>query len=152
MDFLINQMKPTMLEKAIRIALDAHAGQTDKAGREYILHPLRVMMKMDTQKEMIAAVLHDVVEDSSITLADLESYGFESDILEAVSCLTRDPDNETYDQSMARIKQNVLARKVKLADLTDNMDVTRIRKMKKEDLARLKKYNRAWHDLTTTGR
>jgi len=65
-----------MLEKAIQCAVKAHAGQKDKAGAPYILHPLRIMMKMDNQAGMIAAVLHDVVEDSSVTLADLCAEGF----------------------------------------------------------------------------
>ncbi len=135
------------LEQAIRIALKAHAGQKDKAGLDYILHPLRVMMTMKSQEERITAVLHDVVEDSSWTFEALSAEGFSRNVLDALACLTRDPDNESYKQTMNKIKRNALALKVKLADLEDNMDVRRLSTMSDEDLARLKKYNRAWHTL-----
>ncbi len=141
----------TLLERAIRIALKAHAGQKDKAGLDYILHPLRVMMTMDTPEEKITAVLHDVVEDSIWTLGALSEEGFSKTVLEALRCLTRDPDKLSYEETIDKIKSNALALKVKLADLEDNMDVRRLKEMTDVDLARLKKYNQAWHTLNDTG-
>lgn len=142
-------MKPemTMLEKAISIALKAHTGQKDKAGLDYILHPLRVMMKMKTEQQMITAVLHDVIEDSATTVADLENEGISHEIVKAVKCLTRDEKNETYDQRIEIISRNPLALAVKLADIEDNMDLRRLVGITPDDEMRLKKYNAAWHKL-----
>lgn len=136
------------LELAIQIAIEAHAGQKDKAGNEYILHCLRVMLKMDTTEEMIAAVLHDVVEDSPLSVNDLETSGFSPKVLEAVDLLTKDVENESYEQSIEKVKKSPLAVKIKLADLEDNMDTKRISNMTQEDIDRLEKYHKAWDVLT----
>jgi (p)ppGpp synthase/HD superfamily hydrolase len=141
--------KPTLLEKAIQIALDVHTGQKDKAGLEYVLHPLRVMQKMETPEQMITAILHDVIEDSQLTIEDLATHGFDIKILDAIALLTRDVNKDSYEQSITKIKKNDLAIKVKLADLEDNMNVKRIKEMTNDDLSRLKKYNKAWHELST---
>ena len=97
------------LEKAIFVATQAHASQTDKAGQPYILHPLRLMFRFQIEIEMIVAVMHDVIEDSDITLGDLKSFGFSESILEAIDCLSKQ-DNENYENFISRISQNDLAR------------------------------------------
>jgi (p)ppGpp synthase/HD superfamily hydrolase len=135
------------LEKAILIAADAHLGQRDKAGAPYILHPLRMMMRMESEAAMMAAVLHDVVEDSDWTLEQLRGEGFSEEILQAVDCLTH-RDGETYDEFVERVRANAIASQVKIADLEDNMNVKRIGVMTPKDLARIEKYHRAWRILT----
>jgi len=135
------------LEKAILIAAQAHLGQRDKAGAPYILHPLRMMMRMESEAAMIAAVLHDVVEDSDRTLEQLRGEGFSEEILQAVDCLTS-RDGETYDEFIARVQTSAIARQVKIADLEDNMNVKRIGEITSKDLARIEKYHRAWRALT----
>ncbi len=134
------------LERAILIAAQAHEGQKDKAGAPYILHPLRMMMRMESETAMIAAVLHDVVEDSNWTLDQLRVEGFSDEVLRAVECLTRKND-ESYDQFVARVQTNVVATQVKIADLEDNMNVERIGDLKPNDLTRIEKYHRAWRAL-----
>lgn len=133
-------------EKALAIALCAHQGQKDKAGAPYILHPLRVMMRMETELEMVAAVLHDVVEDSALTVEDLYREGIPEAAVKAVVHLTRG-EGESYDEFIERVKQNEIARKVKLADLEDNMDIRRIARPTEEDLERLEKYRKVWFAL-----
>jgi len=135
------------LEKAIRIAAQAHQGQTDKAGAPYILHLLRVMLRMSSETEMMAAVLHDVVEDTNWTLDDLRKEGFPEEVLQTVHCLTR-KDRESYEEFIERVKGNPIARRVKRADLEDNMDIRRNSNVTEEDIVRLKKYHRAWVKLT----
>lgn len=136
----------TLLEKALAIALRAHQGQKDKAGAPYILHPLRVMLRMETELEMIAAVLHDVVEDSGLTVEDLRREGIPEAALVAVEHLTRRKE-ESYEEFIERVKQNAIACKVKLADLEDNMDIRRLEHLEVKDTQRLDKYLRAWRDL-----
>jgi len=138
-----------LLEKAIQIALEAHAGATDKTGRPYILHPLHLMMQMETEEEMITAVLHDVVEDSSLELSDLEAVGFPESVLKALALLTHDAAAVPYDEYVAAIRGNALARRVKLADLAHNMDVRRLPTLTEKDWGRLQKYRRAWAVLST---
>lgn len=134
-------------EKAIRIAVNAHAGQTDKAGAPYILHPLRIMMKMRDEPAMIVAVLHDVVEDSGCTLDTLRREGFSADIVAAIDHLTR-RKAETYEDVISRVRQNRLAVTVKLADLEDNMNTDRLPQPTEQDRARLARYRDA-HVLLT---
>jgi (p)ppGpp synthase/HD superfamily hydrolase len=135
------------LERAILIAAQAHLGQRDKGGAPYILHPLRMMMRLESEDSMMAAVLHDVVEDSDWTLEQLRGEGFSEEVLQAVDCLTR-RDDESYDEFVARAQANPTARRVKIADLEDNMNVKRIGEMTPKDLARIKEYHRAWRALT----
>lgn len=134
------------LEKAIFIALEAHRNQKDKAGETYILHPLRLMVKMDSETEMTAAVLHDVLEDSSWTPEDLRKEGFSEEVLSVLECLTRRAD-ESYEEFIERLKLNPTACKVKIADLEDNMAMKRISEPTEKDWERLKKYHRAWSVL-----
>lgn len=127
------------LERAIQIAAFAHAGQTDKAGQPYILHPLRVMLRVQTQFERMAAVLHDVVEDSPVTLDELAAEGFPDQVIEAVAALTKRP-GESRLSAARRAASNPIARNVKLADNAENMDLTRIANPSEKDLARLEEY------------
>lgn len=129
------------LAEAIAIAAEAHVKQTDKAGAPYILHPLRVMQRLTTEAEMIVAVLHDVVEDTHWNLEDLRAAGFQDDVLEAIDCLTR-REEETYDDFIERVKSHPLARRIKLADIEDNLNVTRLSEVTDRDVERLRKYHR----------
>lgn len=135
------------LDKAIKIASNTHFGQVDKGGQPYILHPLRLMMKFKNKSEMIIAVLHDVVEDSDYSIDDLKSDGFTTDIIDALSCLTK-KNNEKYDDFISRISTNELASKIKIEDLKDNMDITRLKSVEKNDLERIKKYHRSLRFLS----
>ena len=136
-----------LLERAIAIAVQAHAGQSDRAGKPYILHPLRVMAAMDTDEERIVAVLHDVVEDSDWSLADLRARGFPERLLAALEALTKRP-TEDYEAFIDRVERNELARRVKIADLKDNLDPDRIKNPTARDRARMRKYRRALAQLT----
>lgn len=130
------------LERAIQIAVTAHAGQIDKQGQPYILHPMRVMLSLPEGEERIAGMLHDVVEDTSVTLDDLRNAGFSDSVLDAVRCLTRTPGG-SYADYVVRCKENAIARAVKLADLSDNTRLDRniIRPEKFEsDKRRISKY------------
>ena len=138
------------LERAIEIATSAHRGQLDKAGNDYIGHPLRVMAMGQTTEEKIVGVLHDVVEDTVWTFEQLEAEGFSADIIEALRCLTKQSASEPYDKFIARIKHNPLAVAVKLNDLTDNMDIRRLPYLSDKDIKRLKKYLKAYKQLTGT--
>lgn len=135
------------IEDTIIFATEAHRGQVDKAGVPYILHPLRMMCRQQNDTERIIALLHDVIEDTDYTFDDLRRMGYEEEIIEAVDCLTR-RDDETYEAFIQRIKTNPLARRVKLADLQDNMDLRRIRLLQEHDLERLQRYQNAWYELT----
>ena len=138
-----------MLAKAITIAAQAHLGQIDRVGQPYILHPLRAMFRFKTEAEMIVAVLHDVVEDQpDWDLDRLRQAGFSREIVQAVDHVTR-RDEETYEAFVERTAKNDLARRVKLADLEDNMDVKRLESLTEQDLDRLARYHRAWLRLST---
>jgi (p)ppGpp synthase/HD superfamily hydrolase len=135
------------LERAIAIAAEAHMGQVDKAGAPYILHPLRVMLRVRTAPERIAAVLHDVVEDTPWTLEALAAEGFAPEVLAAVDALTR-REGESYEAFVARAGADPIGRAVKLADLAENMDLTRLEAPSAHDFARLERYRRAVAHLT----
>ncbi len=137
---------PSLLARAIEIAAAAHATQVDKGGAPYVLHPLRMMMKQTTEAAMIAAVLHDVVEDTPWTQEKLRAEGFPQEVLEAVACLTK-REGEDYAAFIARAGANPIARAVKLADLEDNMDLRRIPDPLQKDFDRLAKYRRSWETL-----
>ena len=113
------------LEQAISIALKAHLGQFDKGGKVYILHPIRLMMKFSDITEQIVAVLHDVIEDGNISFMYLKNKGFSDDIIQALDCLTKRED-ETYEDFILRVSTNKLATKIKIEDIKDNMDLTRL--------------------------
>lgn len=130
------------LERAIEIAAKAHAGQVDKAGQPYVLHPLRMMLAVTAPEARIAAVLHDVVEDTAVTLEELRGEGFPEAVLEAVEALTK-RDGEDYEAFIRRVAPNAIAREVKLADLRDNSDLSRIAEPTERDRERIRKYQRA---------
>jgi GTP pyrophosphokinase len=137
------------LEVAIEMALDAHKGDTDKAGKTYIRHPLRLMEQMDTDEERIVAVLHDVVEDSEYQLKDIEQ-NFGKKISDAVDVLTK-PDNansDYLDEYIPAVVENSIARKVKRADLKDNLDVTRLPEVSDHDCENIQKYHQALQQIT----
>ncbi len=127
------------LERAIEIAARAHAGQVDKANQPYILHPLRVMLAVTGEFERMAAVLHDVVEDTPITLDDLRAEGVPEPVVEAVAALTKSK-GEGRLAAAKRAAANPIARVVKLADVADNMDLSRLKDPTEKDFARLREY------------
>ena len=127
------------LERAIEIAAAAHAGQIDKAGHPYILHPLRVMLRVSTEHERMSAVLHDVVEDTPVTFEQLAREGFPQEVLLAIEALTKRP-GESRLQAAERAAANPIARVVKLADNAENMDLSRIAAPTEKDFARLREY------------
>ncbi len=129
------------LEHALLIAALAHAGQKDKAGQPYILHPLRMMLKLDDEPARMVALLHDVLEDTSITLDALREAGFAEDILQAVQVLTRQP-GESRMEAARRAAEQPLTLRVKLADNADNLDPGRIAEPTVADQERLKEYRR----------
>ncbi|MGG5288785.1 GTP pyrophosphokinase [Pseudomonas shirazensis] len=136
------------LERAIAVAAKAHEGQYDKGGAAYILHPLRVMMRVSTPEQRIVAVLHDVLEDTPLTVSDLALEGFPLKILAALLSLSRRP-GESYEAFVIRAGADPLAREVKLADLADNSDLSRIACPGPADLARLSRYQHASAYLQT---
>ncbi|NMO17557.1 GTP pyrophosphokinase [Pyxidicoccus fallax] len=134
------------LEDALTLAVEAHRGQKDKADRPYILHPLRVMMRLETDEERTVALLHDVVEDTPWTLERLRERGYPDAVLSALDALTR-REGETYEAFIERLRPHALARRVKLADLEDNMDVRRLAAVTPKDAERLSRYRAAWARL-----
>ena len=141
-------MKITQREKAYEIAKKAHLGQIDKAGEDYIKHPEKVASFVNSDEEKAVAYLHDVIEDTNLTLNDLRNYGFSEDIVEAVDIITkkRGQDYQTY---LRLVKTNALARTVKLADLCHNSDLTRLNKITEKDIKRKEKYQEAIKFLKT---
>jgi len=137
-----------LLEQAIALAVEAHTGDVDKEGKPYVLHPLRLMLLMETEEEMMTAVLHDVIEDTPVTLDDLRQKGFPETVLTALALLTHNTASTSYEDYVAAIKPNPIARKVKLADLAHNMDIRRLPKLEMKDYGRLERYRRAWDTLT----
>lgn len=138
--------KTDLLEKAISIALVAHAGQTDKAGTPYILHCLSVMLRGKTEDKQIAGVLHDIVEDTDVTIDSLKKLGFPENITSAVKCLTKTKGMD-YSKYVAGVKMNKLASKVKLYDLEDNLNLLRLNEVTEKDLIRLNKYLKTYRIL-----
>ena len=138
------------LEKTIIYAVNAHRGQTDKAGRPYILHPLRVLnnLGLDAPLEtQMAALLHDAVEDCGVSLRDLRDAGFPESVVVAVDHLTKNAEGKRdYQKAIERAARDPIARRVKLADLTDNMDLSRIPNPTTDDEKRVAKYRaaKAW--------
>lgn len=137
------------LERAVAIASEAHQGQSDKAGAPYILHPLRVMMSLETPLERIVGVLHDVVEDGpDWTFERLEGEGFTPDVIDALRLVTKRPEDEgndeaTYLRFVQRTLSNPIARRVKLADIRDNLAVTRLHEISARDVERINRYLKA---------
>ncbi len=135
------------VEKAIEIAARAHANQVDKGGTPYIFHPLRLMLAVNSPFERMAAVLHDVVEDTDVALADLRDEGFPPEVVDAVEALTK-RKGERRLEAARRAAKNPIALIVKLADVTDNMDLSRIPNPSEKDFNRLKEYEQVKKLLT----
>lgn len=138
-----------MLNKAIEIAVRAHEGQFDKAGEPYILHPLRVMLTCELEAERICAVLHDVIEDTHVTYEFLRSQGFSDEVIEALECLAKN-EGEDYEAFIDRVLKNKLACRVKLADLQDNMNISRLKNPTEADIKRIEKYRGAVKKILET--
>ncbi|MFK2341608.1 GTP pyrophosphokinase [Bacteroides fragilis] len=136
----------SLLEKAFQIAIDAHKGQTDKAGAPYISHPIRVSNRCSTDDERIVALLHDTIEDTEVTAEYLLMEGFPRNIVDAILSVTRNED-ENYEDFIKRSRLNPIGRQVKLHDLEDNMDITRLNELTEKDLYRLNKYIKAYKYL-----
>jgi (p)ppGpp synthase/HD superfamily hydrolase len=137
------------LEDAIILATDAHRGQKDRNDEPYIMHPLRVAAQLWGYDERMVAVLHDVIEDTAVTLDDLRKSGYPAHIVVAVDAISKRKDvDEPYSQYIRRVKENPLATKVKIADLQDNANLGRLPKVEAYDLKRLDRYNRALQFLT----
>lgn len=135
------------LIRAIEIATKAHEGATDKYGSAYINHVTRVMNMGENDNEKIVGVLHDVIEDTHWTYEDLEKEGFSKEVIEALKCVTKTSEEEDYTEFITRVKMNSLAVKVKLNDLTDNLDIKRMSVVLESDLKRLNKYLKAYNEL-----
>ena len=135
-------MKQSQSEKAYEIAKRAHLGQVDKAGEDYIKHPEKVASFVETDEEKAVAYLHDVIEDTELTLEDLHEYEFSKEVIEAVDIITK-KKGEDYRNYLNSVKKNKLARAVKLADLRHNSDLTRLIKVTEKDIERKEKYQKA---------
>ncbi|MBC8078785.1 MAG: GTP pyrophosphokinase [Gorillibacterium sp.] len=130
------------LTKAIILATEYHEGQTDKGGNPYIFHPIRLMLKAFNEEEQIIAMLHDTIEDTTLTLDKLREEGFSERIVQAVDALSR-RKKESYEDFILRIRDHSVARRIKVYDLQDNMDLSRVKKKTEKDKERLKKYSKA---------
>lgn len=130
-----------MLDKALKIAYEAHKNQVDKGGAPYFLHPIYVALLMDTTDQKIVALLHDVVEDTDITLDDLRREGFPEYIIEAVDAITH--RGESYEEYIKKVETNALAFAVKLGDIKHNMDISRLKNITEKDIKRVEKYKKA---------
>lgn len=129
------------IDLALSIATAAHSGQVDKAGKPYIQHPVRVASNFQREELVEVALLHDVVEDTSITIEYLLDL-FDIEVVQAVSLLTHKPE-DSYDTYIKKISKNSLARAVKVADLRDNMNLKRLSQVTSKDLERVEKYKKS---------
>lgn len=131
-----------MLNRALKVARQYHAGQVDKAGMDYINHLIAVANLVHTENEKIVALLHDIIEDTDMTIDTLKCYGFSADIVRSIKTLTKDNECD-YFKYLKNVKKDKLARIVKLADLKHNSDLTRLDNITDEDLRRAEKYRKA---------
>lgn len=134
-------------KKALRLCFEAHKDQVDKGGSPYVFHPFHLAEQMKDESSTIVALLHDVVEDTDYTFADLRHMGFESEVIEALRLMTHD-ENIPYMEYIEKIRENPIARAVKLADLKHNSDLTRLDAVDERILKRKEKYSRAIRLLT----
>ena len=137
-----------LFDLALMIAIQAHREQKDKSGREYVMHPIRVAERCKDPRAKIVALLHDTIEDTSVTVEYLHSEGFPDEIINGVLSVTKQ-EGETYDDFVRRAAENAIGREVKIADLEDNMDIRRLKEITEDDVARLRKYLRAWQYLVS---
>lgn len=132
-----------LFERALTLASVKHAGQKDKGNDPYVMHVIRVMMNVETESDRIVALLHDLLEDTDITKSDLMEFGFDEETVKKVDLLSR-KDAEDYMDYIKRLSADPAAVRVKLSDLRDNLNRTRLKdKLTDEDFERLKKYHRA---------
>ena len=141
-----SQANTRLMLRAIELANLKHLNQTDKGGEPYFAHVVRVSHDCETDEQRIVGMLHDLLEDTDVTAQQLLDEGFPPEIVDAVLALTRRSD-ETYEQFIRRAGTNALARRVKIADLIDNMDLLRLKELTETDCKRLMKYHRAWRYL-----
>ena len=134
-------------KKALKLCFEAHKNQLDKSGMPYVFHPFHLAEQMETEETVVAALLHDVMEDTDYTAEDLKEMGFDGDILDALLLLTHQ-DGVDYMDYVKKIKSNPIARAVKLADLTHNSDLTRLDTVDQKALERKEKYKKAIEFLT----
>jgi len=139
----MKEKEAKLLDKALALAVKAHAGQRDKSGEPYILHPLRMMLRCRNFEEKLVSLLHDVLEDTNYTVKELRKEGFPEEVLVAINHLTRKND-ESYDEFIERAASNPLARSVKIKDLEDNMNLLRYAEVDEKTAEKLSKYHRAW--------
>lgn len=135
------------LLRAMNIAITAHGAQLDRYGQLYIGHCFRVMNAGQTIEEKIVGVLHDVIEDTGLTITDLLIEDFSEEVIDAVHTLTK-LENEDYDHYIRRVMRSDLAIRVKLNDLTDNMDLRRLKVLTDDDVLRMRRYLEAYNQLT----
>ena len=131
-----------LTKKAMKIAFEAHAGQNDRGGLPYIYHPIHLAEQMDDENTICAALLHDVIEDSPVTLGELERAGFPDKVLGALRALTHDP-KVPYMEYVAALRNDPIAAAVKLADLRHNSDLSRLDRVDERAIARAEKYRKA---------
>jgi GTP diphosphokinase / guanosine-3',5'-bis(diphosphate) 3'-diphosphatase len=136
------------LNKAYEIASMAHKNQKDKGGIEYINHPVAVSTLVGSLEEKIVALLHDVIEDTRVTLEELKSFGFNDNVIAAIDAISKKA-GESTDDYMNRVKNNKFACSVKKADLLHNMDISRLKVVNKKDLERFDKYQYIYNYLCT---
>ena len=129
-------------KKALKLCFEVHKEQIDKSGLPYVFHPFHLAEQMDDENSVIVALLHDVVEDSEMTFEDLEDMGFNEEVMDALRLLTHEDDVD-YFEYVNKIKENPLAKKVKLADLRHNSDASRLEKLTQRDIERANKYKKA---------
>lgn len=134
-------------EKAMQIAIKVHNGQLDKGGNDYINHPVRVERRCTCQEDRLVALLHDTIEDGNIASEYLLLVGFSQEVVDAVLSVSR-KIGEDYFEFIQRYKANPIGRRVKICDLEDNMDITRLKELTEKDIERLKKYHKAYKILT----
>ena len=138
----MNTAEQSMVDLALSIARKAHEGQLDKAGVDYIEHPIYVASQVDTEEERAVALLHDVIEDSPVSAEELLQAGLPETVVTAVQVLTKKKEQD-YQTYLETVKKNPLARVVKLADLKHNSDLSRLSSITEKDKERLKKYKKA---------
>lgn len=131
-----------LTKKALRLCFEAHKDQLDKSGLPYVFHPFHLAEQMDTEETVCVALLHDVVEDTDYTLEDLIAMGFPKPVTDALALMTHD-ENVPYLDYVAKMKDNPVARQVKLADLKHNSDLTRLDRIDEKALERVEKYRKA---------
>lgn len=135
-----------MTKAALLLSFQAHKDQIDKSGLPYVYHPFHVAEQMRTEEEVCVALLHDVMEDTSLSVDDIRAVGMSEPVIEALCLMTHEP-TIAYMDYVARLAQNPLARRVKMADLRHNMDLTRLDSVTSTDVRRRKKYVRAYELL-----